>query len=136
MPHKFFGGAGIDILHPANSMDQVAMHFKKTTGVQLRHFILSFDPTEIRDPLLANLIATSLVDHFFEKYQVVYALHENTANLHAHFIVNAVSYVDGSKYRGTKSDYYCLLRNLRRILKWYGFRGLRYVTALTEDFDI
>lgn len=38
------------------------------------------------------------------KYQVVVATHLNTDNIHNHFVINSVSFVDGSKFRNSIGD--------------------------------
>lgn len=42
----------------------------------------------------------------FRQYQcqIAYAIHSNTDNLHAHFIINSVRYVDGYKLQIGKDD--------------------------------
>lgn len=130
-------GNEIDLFNAALSMDAVAEKFEKNIGVRLRHYILSFAPTELRDPCVAFVIASQfMLEYFAPKYQVILALHENTPNLHVHFVVNSVSYIDGQKYRGTRADHYEMMQTLRRILKYFGLPELRYIPKLTEDFDI
>lgn len=136
MPNRHFNGRGVNVFNAAKDMDDVAEKFDKTSGVQLRHYILSFDPTEVRDPCLAFVISCHFMDYFAQKYQVIFAVHENTANLHTHFIVHSVSYLDGGKFRGTKADHYEMMQTLRHILKYFGLKELRYVSKLTEDFGL
>lgn len=40
-----------------------------------------------------------------DRFEVVVATHLNTGHYHNHFVINSVSFVDGLKYRRTKSDY-------------------------------
>lgn len=59
----------------------------------------------------------------FSQYQcqVAYAIHSNTDNLHAHFIINSVRYVDGYKLQIGKGELYRLKASIRDILYSYGF---------------
>lgn len=117
------GGVGImageDI---AASMNSVAMHFKKESGVQLRHFVLSFSPEELDDPIIVYQIAYSIATFIGQEYQVIFAVHENTPNLHIHFMFNSISYVDGHRYYGKKKDYYQLVNFIKELFSdYYGF---------------
>ena len=112
----FMAGVGIteDIV---GSMNEVAEKFGKTNGVQLRHFIIAFDPDEIAEPSEAYEIGCQIACFLGQQYQLVFAVHEDTPNLHIHFMLNSISYRDGHRYSGTKKEYYCLINYLGRLLK-------------------
>ena len=62
--------------------------------------------------------------------QVAYAIHGNTDNLQAHFIINSVRYVGGYKLKIGKSELYRLKALVSDILDSYGFsRILGYHAA-------
>ena len=50
-------------------------------------------------------------------YQVVVAQHEDTPNPHLHVVFNAVSYINGYKYHGSKEDYYELIDSMSSIIQ-------------------
>ena len=52
-----------------------------------------------------------------DKYQVLVTVHLNTDNLHCHFVVNAVSFVDGKKFRNKIGDHKELRKISDRICK-------------------
>ena len=56
-PHGYVGGAGVDGNDIVGSMKEVSDHFGKSNGVQLRHFIISFEPSEIKNINTAGEIA-------------------------------------------------------------------------------
>ena len=58
----------------------------------LRHFIISF-PTNIAYSNTLWLFADSIAKLFCNEYQICYACHQNTDNLHFHYMVSAVSYI-------------------------------------------
>lgn len=58
----------------------------------LRHFIISF-PTNIAYSNTLWLFADSIAKLFCNEYQICYACHQNTDNLHFHYMVSAVSYM-------------------------------------------
>ena len=129
MIHNYSGGVQVDEHDIAGSMKQVSAHFQKETGVQIRHFIISFESYELSNPLIVNEIAMHVVRYLGKEYQAIYAVHENTESLHIHIIMNSVSYIDGHRYRGTKAEHYEFMDFLRNVLKHYGITKLRYVSS-------
>lgn len=130
--HGFCGGVHVTENDIADSMEKVAQQFGKTNGVKLRHFVLSFTPDEIDKPEIANAIACQIAMFIGREYQVAFAVHENTENLHIHLVFNSISYVDGHRYYGKKKEYYDLVNFVKHQL--YHNYGLYLVTvsALSE----
>lgn len=126
-------GYNVNFDNPADSMEQVSAHYNKTDGVQLRHFIISFHPTELDKPKIANAIAMQIAGFFVFEYQTVYAVHEDKYHLHIHMVINSVSYVDGHRYKGTKKEFYDFKNYLSEVLADYGIYGLRYISANHVD---
>ena len=54
------------------------------------------------------------------RFQVLVATHMNTDNLHNHFVINSVSYVDGKKYEQRRSQYAEMRAESDRLCKQYG----------------
>lgn len=132
MCNHYFGGVGVteDIV---GSMNEVAMRFGKTNGVQLRHFVLSFPPEELDDPEEVNEIACEIARFLGQEYQTIFAVHENTENLHIHFMHNSVSYRDGYKYKGNKEQYYNLVNFATKLLRHnYGI-PLKTVSCKSDE---
>lgn len=100
-----------------DSMNEVAIRFGKINGVQLRHLVLSFLPDELDCPEDVFEIACPIAQFIGQDYQVVFAVHENTANLHIHFMFNSISYRDGHRYYGKKKEYYALVNFIKAHLK-------------------
>ena len=73
-------------------MRQKNIHHK-SDGLQLVHYILSF-PANFQVPPKKKfqklIIRTAKI--WGKDFQVAYALHEDTDNLHVHFIINSTSY--------------------------------------------
>lgn len=128
--HGFYGGVMVDTLAPDESMQAVSEQFGKANGVQVRHFIVSFGADEVRDPAVANEIALQVAAFVGRRYQVVYAVHENTENLHFHLVHNSVSYVDGQRYYGTRGEFRVLRDEVKRVLRRYGVRVLEYKSSV------
>ena len=82
--------------------------------------ILSFSPEEGLSPADVKKIASKAIEHYEDKYQIVAAVHEDREHLHIHFGMNTTSYCDGSKYHGTKKDYYDFIRYMDDLTAPYG----------------
>lgn len=105
----------------ATGMRAVAMQYGKNSHIRLHHFILTFKPNAVS---LLPSIAKDICDYIGRTYQVVVAQHEDTANPHLHVVFNAVSFVNGYKYRGGKEDYYELIDQMSSIVHRYGLYPL------------
>ena len=95
----YVGGRHItDISHAMEEMMQRKEFFGKLEGRVATHGVISLDESE-SDPKNAGRLMELLNDvmeEVFPNYQVVYAVHTNTENLHIHFILNTVG-LDGKK---------------------------------------
>ena len=70
------------------------------------HIIQSFKPGETT-PEIAHKIGCEFAENSFaDRFEVIVGTHLDRAHLHNHIIVNSVSYLDGSKYRDSQSDFY------------------------------
>ncbi len=75
----------------------VKKKFKKTDGIQAWHSYLSFEEQDI-SPELAHQIGMEYAREVWgERFQVVVTTHLNTEHKHCHFVVNSISFVDGSR---------------------------------------
>lgn len=119
-PSGFVGGRNIDVNHATEEMEIVSEVFGKTDKTKVRHFILSFSPTENMTPAEVAEVADQVADHYSARHQIVFAVHEDTDHPHAHFVMNHISFRDGRHYNGTKQDYYGLQRHIKNILRPYG----------------
>ena len=92
-------------------MRAVQEQFGKTRGVVAMHAYQSFKPGEVT-PEQCHAIGVKLARKVWgDRFQVLVATHLNTDCLHNHFVINAVSYLDGKKYEQRRSQY----QDLRRI---------------------
>ena len=114
---------GINCL-PATARDEmqaVKKRFGKEDGVIAYHGYQSFAPGEA-DPKTAHEIGIRLAKELWdEKYQVVVATHLDKDNhLHNHFVVNTVSFVDGTRYHRTGKDYHNMQVASDNLCREYG----------------
>lgn len=75
--------------------------YGKMNGKQAIHFIISFSPDE-RVTAGALFELSKYVSRYFYGYQVVFAVHTSQKCLHAHFMVNTISFMDGRRLECTK----------------------------------
>ncbi len=120
--HHHIYGIGVSVQDAAEQMEGLAAAYRKTSGIRLRHMVLSFEPREKISLYKVNQIAYQAAWYYGRKYQIIYAVHEDRDHLHIHFVMNTVSYVDGHKYAGKKEDYYAFQRYLADILATYRLR--------------
>ena len=91
--------------HAWEDMRAVQKRFGKTDGVVALHAYQSFREGEVT-PEQCHEIGVALARKVWGKrFQVLVATHMNTDNLHNHFVINSVSYVDGKKYEQRRSQY-------------------------------
>lgn len=108
-----------------NQMMITKKNFNKTDGVLGYHAYQSFKGDEVT-PELAHLIGVKLAEEIWgDRFEVVVATHVNTNNVHNHFCINSVSYIDGKKYYDSHETYSILRHTSDNICKEYGLNVLR-----------
>lgn len=108
----------------AYQMQKTKELYGKTDGRQYKHYVLSFAPGEITKDK-AKIYAKELAEKCFgDHYEVAVGIHINSkgGKIHAHFVVNSVSFIDGRKLHFSKQD----LENFKdindSIAKQYGLK--------------
>ena len=77
---------------------------KSRKGIVAYHLVQSFKDFETT-PEIAHQCGMELAEKLFAgRYEVVVATHVDHKHLHNHLIFNAVSFVDGKKYRNNFSE--------------------------------
>lgn len=132
-PSDVIGGVEIDVNNIASSMIRTSEAYCKNSHIRLHHFIVSFLPWEIYNPSVIICIAEEISKYIGQEFQVVYALHEDNYYPHLHFVFNAISYIDGHRYRGGKKEYRDLVHLIGRILKSYGISNYTPVDYVPQS---
>ena len=105
-------------------MINVKKQFFKTDGIQCFHAVQSFVKGEIT-PEQAHEVGMKLAEELWgDKFQVIVTTHLNADNLHNHFILNSVSFLDGKKFCNTKKDYAIMRKTSDRLCEEYGLNVL------------
>ena len=98
--------------------------FNKTGGILGFHAYQSFKGCEVTDDE-AHEIGIRLAEELWgDKFQVVVTTHTNTKNVHNHFVINSVSFVDGKKYYDNKTNYAIMRQVSDNICKEYELQTL------------
>lgn len=86
--HGLYAGAGVRVTHAAEDMKTVKVLKNKTTGRQYIHFVVSFDRGVAA--LTAHAVGMRILDYYGQNFQIIMAVHDNTENVHCHFVLNTV----------------------------------------------
>ena len=106
-------------------MKNVKKQFFKTEGIECFHGIQSFVKDEVT-PEQAHEIGVKLANELWgEKFQLIVSTHLNTDNIHNHFVINSVSFLDGKRFCNTKRDYALMRKTSDRLCKEYGLSVLK-----------
>lgn len=106
-------------------MKNVKKQFFKSEGIECFHAIQSFVKDEVT-PEQAHEIGVKLANELWgEKFQVIVSTHLNTDNIHNHFVINSVSFIDGKRFCNTKRDYALMRKTSDRLCKEYGLSVLK-----------
>ncbi|MBR0427676.1 MAG: relaxase/mobilization nuclease domain-containing protein [Clostridia bacterium] len=96
----------------------------KEGGIECFHGYQSFVEGEV-SPEEAHAIGLQLAQKLWgDRFQVIVATHSNTDNIHNHFVINSVSFVDGKRFNNTKSDYGKMRIESDNLCKEYGLNVL------------
>lgn len=105
-------------------MSIVKKEYNKTNGILGFHAYQSFKGYEVTSDE-AHEIGIRLAEELWgDRFQVIVATHTNTKNVHNHFFINSVSFVDGKKYYDNKVNYAIMRRTSDDICKEYELQTL------------
>lgn len=76
-----------------NNFKETMKHYPAAPDTYLWHFIISFPNDTLYDNTL-HLFADLIAKLFSNEYQICYACHQDTDNLHFHYIVSSKSYIE------------------------------------------
>lgn len=134
-PSRIIGGVYVDPNNIAASMVAVSERFHKNSRVRLHHFIISFEQDKSYRLDMLTQVAEAICNLIGKEFQIVYALHEDTENLHFHFVFNAVSYVDGHKFHMGIGEYHSFVHSIEKILSVYCLYPLIPITYHPDPND-
>ncbi len=112
-------------------MFDIKSAYYKKTGRQAKQFILSFSKEE--EGFIGLKEAREIgymIASYFDKWQVVFGVHTDRDNLHIHFILNTVSYVDGLKFTKSLPELRMLGKQIENLIQQ--FYHLKHKPLFTE----
>ena len=101
-----------------------------TTTVPLSPKVNFYPPPNIPFPLSPRVVAAiacEIIPYLGREYQVVFAVHEDKPHLHIHIVSNAISYIDGHRYYGTRQEFNGFKAHIKQVLRRYGIQTLQHV---------
>lgn len=105
-------------------MNITKQQFNKTGGILGFHAYQSFKGYEVTNEE-AHEIGIRLAEELWgDRFQVLVTTHTNTKNVHNHFVINSVSFVDGKKYYDNKVNYAIMRRTSDDLCKEYELQTL------------
>lgn len=134
-PSRIIYGVHVDMQNIADSMINVSRSYGKYSRLRLHHFIISFEPKYKSKLDLLARVAEAICNYIGKTNQIVASLHEDTQYPHIHFVFNAVSFVNGYKYRAGKEEYYELVNCVASILSAHSLYPLVPVKYIPTPLD-
>jgi len=159
---KYYGGSAVLL----DSTDSIIKQFKNVQNIYnksenrpVEHFIISFNDKSSKGLTIIDyevyLMAKAISYYIGSRFQNVFAVHRGSEkhnnfiykliygpeidpdNLHVHFTVNRVSYLDGSMFYGNNINYNEILNyarnNMHIILDAYNLKDLKWFGPFTEE---
>lgn len=102
------------------AMMAVKRRFGKLGGNVAYHGYQSFQTGEVTPEEALAIGRETAYRMWGDKYQVLVTVHLNTDNLHCHFVVNSVSFKDGSKFGNHQKDHIKLREISDQVCREYG----------------
>lgn len=115
-------------------MRETKERFGKISGRQGYHLIISFVENEVDADTAFELVGKFVNEYLGSKYEAVYAIHDNTAHIHAHIIFNSVSFLTGKKYHYHKGDWAKYIQPItNRLCREYGLSTIEIENEKTGN---
>ena len=95
--------------------------FGKTNTRQGYHIIISFAPGEATEEQALDIVARFAQEYLKDKYEAVYAVHNDKKHMHGHIVFNSVSFETGMKHECKKGEWKHRMQPItNRLCKEYG----------------
>ena len=96
---RYVSGIGCDGENSYTEFMATKKCFGKANGVFFYQYEQSFSPDEKITPETAHTVALEFAERAWQGHEVLVTTHVDRRHLHTHFVINSVSYQDGSKLR-------------------------------------
>lgn len=113
----YVSGINCDPFTAYEQMQRTKRQFQKTDGIVAFHGYQAFAPGETT-PEMAHTIGVKLAQELWgERFEVVVSTHLDKEHLHNHFVLNAVSFLDGKRYYDNKASYVLMRQTSDRLCR-------------------
>ena len=109
----------------------------KIDGRQAYHLIISFAENEVDAAMAFELTGKFVREYLGNEFEAVYAVHDNTDNIHSHIVFNSVNLATGKKFRYQKGDWAKYIQPIvNRLCEEYGLSTIEIETdrAKPQEF--
>ena len=113
----FVGSPNVELDKAFEQMMLVKEYYNKTGGRMIRHFWVSFPKQLCYTFVDCYYIGWRISEYYASYYQIIFGVHEDTENIHIHFAMNTVRFIDGKKYSDGYLDYFCLSKHIDDVVK-------------------
>lgn len=91
------------------------------TGIGEADIIISFAPGEATEEQAMDIVARFAQEYLKDKYEAVYAVHNDKKHMHGHIVFNSVSFETGMKHECKKGEWKHRMQPItNRLCKEYG----------------
>lgn len=126
--YELIYGTPLNLARPHNEMMMVKENYGQSKGKGFFHYILSPENTDecsAESLFQVGCKIAEVIRHFDGYFQVLMAVHQDSAHLHAHFIVNNIDYTDGHRMDLNMCRLVSLKQRISEILVQEGISPIR-----------
>lgn len=121
----FVTGINVSMESAASQMAATGSNARKASDIAAWHAVQSFKPGEVT-PDQCHEIGVKLAEKLWgDRYEVIVATHLDRNHLHNHFVVNAVSFIDGKRFPASKATYREMQRVSDELCKEYSLSTIK-----------
>lgn len=108
----------------------------KIDGRQAYHLIISFAENEVDAAMAFELTGKFVREYLGNEFEAVYAVHDNTDNIHSHIVFNSVNLATGKKFRYQKGDWAKYIQPIvNRLCEEYGLSTIEIETDRAKPLE-
>ncbi|MCI8582573.1 MAG: relaxase/mobilization nuclease domain-containing protein [Dorea sp.] len=130
----FVTGVNCDPTTARDEMIITKVQFQDESEIVCYHGFQSFRHGEVT-PEIAHEVGVKLAEKMWgDRFQVVVATHLNTDCLHNHFVVNAISFMDGKHYHDNKKNLRLLRKRSDELCREYALSVIEHPSGRKKPY--
>lgn len=130
----FVTGVNCDPTTARDEMMITKAQFQDESEIVCYHGFQSFKHGEVT-PEQAHEVGVKLAEKMWgDRFQVIVATHLNTDCLHNHFVVNAISYIDGKHYHDNKKNLRLLRQRSDELCRQYDLSVIEHPSGRKKPY--